>query len=149
MSETQPLLYDQKGHQQPPTYIDAGYNNPPQETPVNYEPPPAYYYQGEPYPPAPQVHETVVVVNNTPSAFMETPVSMRCPNCQTDVLTTIHHQIGCTTWLIVLLLFIVGLLVFWPAWFFCCVPCCMTSTQNVVHTCPNCEHKCGVYKRSC
>ena len=145
MSETQPLLYDQRG-QQPPAYPD-GYNNPPQETPVNYEPPPAYHYQGEPYPPAPQAHETVLAVNNTPPTFTVSPVPLRCPNCQKDVLTTIHYKIGCTKWLIILLLVILGLF-FHPAWFFCCILCCTTSTKDVVHICPNCEHKCGVYHPS-
>ncbi len=127
MSETQPLLYDQKGHQQPPSAYPDGYNNPPQETPVNYEPPPAYYYpQGEPNPPAPQVHETVVVVYNTLSGFTESPVSMRCPNCQTDVLTITHYQIGRTTWLKVLMWFLLGLL-FHLAWWFCWIPCCMSN----------------------
>ncbi len=141
MSETQPLLYDQRG-QQPPAYPEYGCNNPPQETPVNYESPPTYY-QGEPEP-YPQAH--VVVVNNTEFPFKESPVPICCPNCQKDVLTETHYKIGQKTWFRVLLLLLLGLY-FHPAWCFCCIPCCMKSTKDVVHTCPNCEHKCGVYKR--
>ena len=150
MSEKQPLLFDQNNHQPPPYPVVPQST---QETPF-HEQPPAYHDQGVPFPPAPQPQAaqssqtTVVLNNNVPYAFNDTPVQARCPNCHSDVITTIKYEMGSMAWLLVLILFIIGLLLFWPAWFFCCVPCCMSSIKNVVHSCPNCDHTCGVYKRS-
>ena len=148
MSEKQPLLYDQNGDQPPPYPIVPQST---QETTFPHEQPPAYHYQGVPFPPAPQAAQqsqtTIVLNNNVPFAFNDTPLPVRCPNCHSDVITTTNYKIGRRAWAYVGMLFLVGFL-FHPAWCFCCLPCCMSSTKDVVHSCPKCDHTCGVYKRS-
>ena len=137
MSEKQALLQDQKG--QPPSAPA-----PPVDVSQLPQYPPAYQqYQGE-TPQAqqpPPTGQTIIVTNNAPTVFEYTPVHLRCSNCQTDVITSVNYESGLLTWLLVLLLFLLG---------FClcsCIPCCISATKDVIHTCPNCRHICGVHKR--
>ena len=131
--EQQPLL-SQPQPSAPAT--GYGYGAPPPQ--VDYPatqgvPPPPY--QGQPGAPPSQT----IVLNQV--IFGTTPVQVRCPNCQKDIITNIHYDSGLLTWISVLVLFILGF------WLCCCIPLCIDGLKDVTHTCPSCGHVCGQHKR--
>ena len=48
-------------------------------------------------------------VYTTAQHFGEVPVQTRCPNCNNDVITHLEYEPGMLTWLIVILLCVLGL----------------------------------------
>ena len=74
------------------------------------------YPGGGPQPPAPQVMHgtgtnTVVISHPTTvitQTFRESPVSMTCPHCQSSVVTAVNYETGTLTWLVCVILFLVG-----------------------------------------
>ena len=160
MSDNQPLL---SGHQTSSRPVAQAYGPPPppQDVSAYQGPPPSYQqqlppaqnyqddYRGpvasappqqQPYSHQPyQPTQTVVFNNNI--TFGETPMQLRCPNCQRDVITSVRYEMGLLTWISVGVLFLIGgILCFW-------IPLLMDSLKDVVHVCPNCRYTCGVYKR--
>ena len=151
MEEQQPLLHNPP----PPSAPPSGFGPPP--PPVDLPPPqgapPPYHgapgqYQQQPVGVAPHYQQqpvavpptqTVVLTNNI--NFGETPVQLRCPNCQKDVITNIHHESGLLTWISVGVLFILGF------WLCCWLPFLFDPLKDVVHTCPNCRYTCGIHKK--
>ncbi|CAI8045248.1 Lipopolysaccharide-induced tumor necrosis factor-alpha factor homolog [Geodia barretti] len=117
--ESTPLMKDE---QPPPT--NPAY--PPQAPPG---------YQQAPY--APPQH----VVSMQSLRFTENPVQLRCNTCGQDVVTRTMYTPGLMTWLIVGILFILGI---WPC---CLIPLCVDGLKDVDHVCPNCGTKQGSYKR--
>ena len=84
---------------------------------------------------------TTVILTNTVVEFGSTPLNLRCPNCQRDIVTSVQYENGMLTWLLVLLMFVLGFALC------CCIPCCITATKDAIHTCPNCRHTLGVHKK--
>ena len=131
--EQQPLL-----SQPQPTAPPTGYGYGPPPPPVDYPatqgvPPP---YQGQPSAPP-----TQTVVLNQQVIYGTTPVQVRCPSCQKDIITNLHYDSGLLTWISVLVLFLLGF------WFCCCIPLCINGLKDVTHTCPSCGLVCGQHKR--
>ena len=127
MDEQKPLLHS------PPQPPPSGFSPPPPLVPPTQGDPPPLYQAGQPVLVPPQ---TLIS-----SDFGETPVRLRCPNCQNDVVTTVKHEAGMLTWLIVFVLFLIGCCL-------CCwIPLCIDALKDIVHTCPNCKHTCGVTKK--
>ncbi|XP_065890892.1 cell death-inducing p53-target protein 1 homolog [Dysidea avara] len=103
------------------------------------------------YPPsqgAQQQATTTVVVQAQPATavvtnvkFGASPTVYNCHICNTQQTTRISHKTGTLTWLLVLLLCVLGL---WPC---CLIPFCIEGTKDVIHTCPNCNNQVGVCKR--
>ena len=134
-----PPVYDgqQYSPAQVPTYQQPG--------PAYQQPGPAYQQPGPAYQqPAYQQPATVnqtVVMNTNNIRFGDVPMQMRCPSCNRDVITAIHYEPGVMTWIAVGVLFIIGFAL-------CCwIPLFLDALKDVNHTCPNCHHRCGVYKR--
>lgn len=130
----------------PPPY-SAPHSNP-HSAPYSAPPP-----GSQPYPPPPQasyynastgvtaqqptvVYTQPIVISGT--HFGECPVRTKCPQCQADVLTSTHYETGGFAWMIFGMLAIAGCFVI-VTWFFCCIPFCLDSCKDVVHTCPNCH----------
>ena len=135
---TQAPAYSQPGYppigQDPPApqYPPAG--PPPAQYPPA-GPPPAQYNKG--YPPQPQP-PTVVVVNAGSSSirFTKNPMSMTCPNCHSQILTSVSYEEGTLTWILCLVLFFfTGI---------CCfIPFLVNDCKNAIHQCPSCNRQLG------
>jgi len=96
---------------------------------------------------------TTVIVQPAPATFVtqlpsfdESPVHMRCPCCNADIMTMTNYVSGTMTWLICLGIFAATLIVA-CAFLFCWVPFCISSTKDVEHKCPNCNNVVGRMKR--
>ena len=113
---------------QPPPYV------PPSQQPLHQQP----QYVRQPAP-------TVIVqpggmVAQRPVRFGEMSQNVVCPGCQQSVLTSTEYVAGTCTFIAAL----VVCLFFWPcAW----VPCCIDSTKDVTHSCPNCSTVLGHFNR--
>ncbi|XP_028978402.2 lipopolysaccharide-induced tumor necrosis factor-alpha factor homolog isoform X2 [Esox lucius] len=69
------------------------------------------------------------------------PGRMRCPYCQTDIVTETTYVYGTLTWTIIITL---GVCMIWP---FCLIPFCCKECEDVEHHCPNCNRMTHVHKR--
>ncbi|KAI0227001.1 hypothetical protein LSAT2_022544 [Lamellibrachia satsuma] len=67
-------------------------------------------------------------------------VQMVCPYCHAQILTTVNFKTGTLTWVISLVVCVVGCI---PC---CLIPFCVNGCKDVVHTCPSCNRMIGVYK---
>ncbi|XP_046339171.1 cell death-inducing p53-target protein 1-like isoform X7 [Haliotis rufescens] len=112
---------------------------PPGPPPPGYPAQPGYPQQpGQPggYPQG-QASTTVVVQQPTIAVvqqFREAPVQTQCPHCAAQIVTATHYDNGTFTWVICLILCLVG------CDFLCClIPFCMDGCKDVIHTCPNCK----------
>jgi lipopolysaccharide-induced tumor necrosis factor-alpha factor len=115
----------QAGHPQT-AYYDP--NGPPGQQP---------YYQQQPL---------IVQLPPTHGVMMqqvgEIPFRTTCPHCHAEVLTSVEYVTGGLTWLIFGILLAAGCFII-ITWFFCCIPFCIKSCKDVVHSCPNCHTKLG------
>lgn len=68
-------------------------------------------------------------------------MSYNCHVCHTQQVTRVHYNSGAFTWLLVLILCVLGL------WACALIPLCIDGTKDVYHICPNCNSQVGVYKR--
>jgi len=82
--------------------------------------------------------QTIIVMEQQPQQYMVmpqgwgfAPVSCVCPNCRSQVVTSVSTAPGAMAWISGLILAIV----FLPL---ACVPCCIESCQDVTHSCPAC-----------
>ena len=64
------------------------------------------------------------------------PTQFHCQNCNDVKLSLVSYEIGAGTWIAVLIA-----CCFYP----CCVclPCCIDSCKDAVHTCPSCSKEVG------
>ena len=136
--EQQHLLNDPQ-----PSAPPSGYGYGPPPPPVDYRPPQAQGapppYQGQPYPAGLPPTQNVALRQNI--KFESTPVQLRCPNCQRDVVTNLSYEAGLLTWLVVGIMFLLGF------WLCCWIPLFINELKDVIHTCPNCHYACGVHKK--
>ena len=102
MDEQKLLLYS------PPQAPPSGFNPPPVALPTQRYPPPSYV------------------------DFGDTPVCLRCPNCQYDVVTTVELESGTCTCIA---------LCVWAGRRQAAL--CIDDFKDAVHTCPICHHTCG------
>uniref|UniRef100_A0AC34RM74 LITAF domain-containing protein n=1 Tax=Panagrolaimus sp. JU765 TaxID=591449 RepID=A0AC34RM74_9BILA len=97
-----------------------------------------------PPPPPGNAPPAVVIVAKGP-AFISTPILMRCPLCQVDVLTHVKLVPGCFALLMCLLMF---LIFFWASFFcLCLIPLCCECCLDAEHRCPRCGMLVARYKR--
>ncbi|PAV60121.1 hypothetical protein WR25_10293 [Diploscapter pachys] len=91
------------------------------------------------FPPSytPQPQPTIVNV----MVFDRYPMSLNCPHCKQNIVTTLSYRGGILTWLSVGGLFITGL------WCCLCVPFCIDDLKDVEHHCSSCHAHLGTYKR--
>ncbi|XP_046577318.1 cell death-inducing p53-target protein 1-like isoform X7 [Haliotis rubra] len=111
---------------------------PPGPPPPGYPAHPGYPQQtGQPGYTQGQTSTTVVVQQPTIAVvqqFREAPVQTQCPHCAAQIVTATHYDNGTFTWVICLILCLVG------CDFFCClIPFCVDGCKDVIHTCPNCK----------
>ncbi|ESO06655.1 hypothetical protein HELRODRAFT_64675 [Helobdella robusta] len=72
----------------------------------------------------------------------EYPYNTTCPSCNAPILTAAEYKSGALTWIICVVLTLVG------CFLGCClIPFCINSTKDVVHTCPRCNIVVGQHKR--
>eukprot|EP00727_Mastigamoeba_balamuthi_P002959 m51a1_g12660 hypothetical protein (137) ;mRNA; f:1918-2473 len=121
----------------------VGYPPPPYGYPPPAQPQPAFYA-------APGVAPVVlaapaVVVTDAPSGqgfpYRDVSAKVRCQYCSATVCTETSFDLGLLTWLAV------GALCLLQFYLCMCVPCCMRSLKDVVHSCPSCGKVVGRYSR--
>ena len=116
----------------PPPGAPTGYMPAP-GMPAGYIPPPGapIYTSGAPI--------TIVHALSLGSAS----ASCTCPKCNQQVFTNTESYAGSIVWLICLFIILFG------GWVFCLcfIPFCIEDLKDVRHSCPNCKHVIGVYKR--
>mmetsp|Transcript_13701 Transcript_13701/g.38953 ORF Transcript_13701/g.38953 Transcript_13701/m.38953 type:complete len:298 (-) Transcript_13701:1226-2119(-) len=67
------------------------------------------------------------------------PTHVVCPYCGYEGVTDCHlHQPSPAQWAFCGGLFCAGC-IFWPLWFVCCVPCCISELADATHRCANPE----------
>ncbi|XP_078375607.1 uncharacterized protein LOC144658954 isoform X2 [Oculina patagonica] len=125
----------------------AGY--PPQQ--AGYPPQQAGYppQQGYPQPPPQRQATATDIIDQQPSldntvnvTFGESPVRAVCPHCRVTVVSTTHKVPGFKTCVCCVLLACIGCNAG------CCLfPFCMDECLDVVHACPLCRNKIGVYQQ--
>ena len=149
-----PQIQSELCSNEPPQYLDAinssqmqtewhNQHYPPAAnvTPQQLPPlslPPLYHYQ-----PCPANTVSPVVLNRQ---FGQTPVPLRCPNCQKDVVTVLVYESGAMVWIAVGIIFLLALFVIVPLFLFW-IPFLIDDFKDITHTCPNCCYVFGKYKR--
>ena len=122
---------------------------PMQPQPYPYPGQPPAYTTGPPPPPgyAPQQYylpgqQGVTVINGL--QLGRHPVTCTCPSCHQVITTQTELQVGVLIWMIFLMIILFG------GWILCLcfIPFCMEDLKEVKHSCPNCKHLIGVYKRN-
>ncbi|KAI6233048.1 LITAF domain-containing protein [Aphelenchoides fujianensis] len=74
------------------------------------------------------------------------PVSMSCPYCNKFIVTNCAMVAGTLPWILLAICFVLGFFLVIP-WCLCCVPFCIDSCQDVVHSCPSCKRMVGRFTR--
>ncbi|CAB3402217.1 unnamed protein product [Caenorhabditis bovis] len=87
------------------------------------------------------VQPIAIVVEEVKETSCREPYMEYCPRCRITVMTRTEEKIGSFWWI----LFIIGLILFWPA--LCCL-CCKIS-KDVRHMCPNCGTMVSCSKKGC
>ncbi|XP_078614769.1 lipopolysaccharide-induced tumor necrosis factor-alpha factor homolog [Branchiostoma floridae x Branchiostoma japonicum] len=89
----------------------------------------------------------VAVVRVNPTTRSSQPVSLTCPSCNQNVLTTVQYETGTFSWLMVGAVFLFGF-AFPLVWLGCCfIPLCIKDCKDAKHTCPNCKTYLGTHSR--
>ncbi|XP_060063452.1 LITAF domain-containing protein-like [Ylistrum balloti] len=111
-------------------------------------PPPGYTQPQQPmgYPTQQSAQHTVIVTNpgyaQPINIFRESPVSMACPFCNAQIVTSTSYVTGTLAWLLCGILILLGL------WIGCClIPFCLNGCKDVIHSCPNCNQQVGKFNR--
>ncbi|KAL3996081.1 lipopolysaccharide-induced tumor necrosis factor-alpha factor [Sarotherodon galilaeus] len=86
----------------------------------------------------PVVSQVVVTQSHLPK---DVSGQMKCPHCQTQVVTKTEYKIGILTWLIFAALLFVGC---WPCYV---IPFFVNDCKDVEHSCPTCNSVIHVHKR--
>lgn len=83
--------------------------------------------------------KAIIMDNKESDAFVSeitstAPVRATCPNCAFNGMTTVSlKRSGCGTFSCIIMIFCL----------LCCVPMCMRSCYNAVHTCQSCKQILG------
>ncbi|GAB1598730.1 lipopolysaccharide-induced tumor necrosis factor-alpha factor homolog isoform X1 [Argonauta hians] len=93
------------------------------------------YQHGSHFEPQP-----VLIVRET--EFGPESKEMVCPNCQAYIRTATEYEAGALTWVVS------GLFCLFCFWSGCCLlPFCIGEMKDVIHICPNCNKKLGIFQR--
>ena len=97
LPQQQGLNPPQQLHQKPIGYTSMEGKYPPQQPPQQQ--------------PSNTSYNTTTIVTNQPAKaaaapviFRENPISMQCPSCHTEIITSVHYHVGTFTWMFCLLL---------------------------------------------
>eukprot|EP00088_Acartia_fossae_P026013 TRINITY_DN2679_c0_g1_i1.p1 TRINITY_DN2679_c0_g1~~TRINITY_DN2679_c0_g1_i1.p1 ORF type:complete len:136 (-),score=7.75 TRINITY_DN2679_c0_g1_i1:139-507(-) len=114
----------------PPSY-NASENQQGWNVPPATAPPPQYSQR----PPIgqPQVTRAVMVGRS--------PISVTCPNCGSQITTRVEAESSPIAWISAGVMCLMGL---WCGC--CCIPLCMDTFKDYIHTCPNCNAVIGRQK---
>uniref|UniRef100_A0A914CAC7 LITAF domain-containing protein n=1 Tax=Acrobeloides nanus TaxID=290746 RepID=A0A914CAC7_9BILA len=112
---------------------------------VTFPPPPQF--PSPPYPPQPptQQPQPRIITARTPP-FGPFPVEMDCPYCQNHIVTHTTNIAGALPWIILVVCAVLGFFLLIP-WCLCCLPFCIDSCLDVLHTCPSCKRAVGRFSR--
>lgn len=98
----------------------------------------------------PSVNITQPIQFNAPTVIVQlklgdTPMRLICPCCRAEVITKVILQNTEETWER-----FKRILCWCPCLCFCCalISCCLKSTKNFRHECPQCQTHLGTYKPS-
>ncbi|XP_063331524.1 LITAF domain-containing protein-like [Pelmatolapia mariae] len=119
----------------PPLDYKAGVSQPAVQPVVQ---PPAYRYNAQQPQVVQPVSQVVVMQSHLPK---DVPGQMKCPHCQTEVVTKTEYKIGILTWLIFGVLLLVGC---WPCYV---IPFFVKECKDVEHSCPTCNSVIHIHKR--
>eukprot|EP00121_Abeoforma_whisleri_P009733 Awhi_evm1s8957 len=72
--------------------------------------------------------------------FKDSPMTVYCPKCECEVVTSVNYDMGIFAWAAVAFFLFVTLGIF------TCLPCCLPSFQDAVHSCSKCKTKLGRHK---
>ncbi|XP_004539101.2 lipopolysaccharide-induced tumor necrosis factor-alpha factor homolog [Maylandia zebra] len=98
---------------------------------------PAYQYNALQPQVVQPVSQVVVMQSHLPK---DVPGQMKCPHCQTDVVTKTEYKIGILTWIIFGVLLLVGC---WPCYV---IPFFVKECKDVEHSCPACNSVIHIHK---
>ena len=80
-----------------------------------------------------------------PPQFGPQRMQVKCPHCNSMVITQIEQDTSDKAWLFGFLICLLGgLCVFGLC--LSCIPCCLNSMQDTKHYCPACKNMIGQYK---
>uniref|UniRef100_A0A914I870 LITAF domain-containing protein n=1 Tax=Globodera rostochiensis TaxID=31243 RepID=A0A914I870_GLORO len=109
------------------------------------------------YPPPPtfgasNVHVTLptnvpIVVRARTAPFGPFPIEMDCPYCRNHIVTHTQQIPGALPWVIMAVCFVLGFFLLFIPWCLCCLPFCIDSCLDVLHTCPSCKRLIGRFSR--
>ncbi|EAS01692.1 LITAF-like zinc ribbon domain protein (macronuclear) [Tetrahymena thermophila SB210] len=84
-----------------------------------------------------QIQQNPQVVQNM-TCMSPYPVQTTCHNCNKTLTTTVTAKAGSGTWTMCFILCLfTGC---------CCIPFCMDSCKDKIHTCPNCQAQLGAFE---
>ncbi|XP_005460585.1 lipopolysaccharide-induced tumor necrosis factor-alpha factor homolog [Oreochromis niloticus] len=98
---------------------------------------PAYQHNAQQPQVVQPVSQVVVMQGHLPK---DVPGQMKCPHCQTEVVTKTEYKIGILTWLIF------GLLLFMGCWPCYVIPFFVKECKDVEHSCPTCNSVIHIHK---
>lgn len=78
------------------------------------------------------------VINSATAKYDDYPLRVACNFCQTENVTETNRETGLGTWVACAGLCFLGL-----GLGCCCIPCCVDSCKDTVHSCPNCKRTLG------
>uniref|UniRef100_A0AC34QZH0 LITAF domain-containing protein n=1 Tax=Panagrolaimus sp. JU765 TaxID=591449 RepID=A0AC34QZH0_9BILA len=85
------------------------------------------------------------IVIQTP-LFGAFPVETDCRYCNAHIVTHTQKVAGALPWIIMGICFVLGFFLLIP-WCICCIPFCIDSCLDVLHTCPSCKRALGRFSR--
>ncbi|XP_064382290.1 uncharacterized protein LOC135331154 [Halichondria panicea] len=89
--------------------------------------------------------QTQPTYGSFPIVFADVPVTFTDAQGK-QVQTQLEYRIGGMTWIVVMIVLILGMMFLFPL--LCiCIPCCMKSTRDVYHINPNDGSIVGIYRR--
>uniref|UniRef100_A0A914ZBW2 LITAF domain-containing protein n=1 Tax=Panagrolaimus superbus TaxID=310955 RepID=A0A914ZBW2_9BILA len=80
------------------------------------------------------------------SQFGQFPVECDCRYCHAHIVTHTSKVAGALPWIVMGICFVLGFFLLIP-WCICCIPFCIDSCLDVLHTCPACKRSLGRFSR--
>uniref|UniRef100_A0A1I7YP62 LITAF domain-containing protein n=1 Tax=Steinernema glaseri TaxID=37863 RepID=A0A1I7YP62_9BILA len=74
------------------------------------------------------------------------PMKLDCPFCHEHITTNTKRTAGGLPWILCGMCFLLGLIFIIPL-FLCCIPFCVGSCMDVIHSCPSCKRDVGRFSR--
>ncbi|XP_070508299.1 lipopolysaccharide-induced tumor necrosis factor-alpha factor homolog isoform X2 [Chironomus tepperi] len=83
---------------------------------------------------------TIIVQQMHPPCYGPESQNVTCPSCKSQITTKVKDRVSFRTHAAAYLLCLIG------CWSCCLIPYCVSSCQNQMHICPNCDAYLGIYK---